>query len=93
MKCDETTEDIIDALEGPVAITECASEDSHCEIESYCGVGSAWQRINLAIRRALGDITLEQLASWKRSSTPSMDFSSTQTCNDEARVHTPGGKS
>jgi len=53
---------ILDALEGPVAITECASHDSHCGIEQACRVGHTWQRINAAIHRALQDINLSQLA-------------------------------
>jgi FeS assembly SUF system regulator len=53
--------DVIDALEGPVSITECSASDSHCDYESVCNVGSAWQRINVAIRRALDDISLEDL--------------------------------
>jgi FeS assembly SUF system regulator len=53
---------ILDALEGPVAITECASHDSHCGIEQACRVGHTWQRINGAIHRALRDINLSQLA-------------------------------
>jgi FeS assembly SUF system regulator len=53
---------ILDALEGPVAITECSGKDSHCGIEHVCRVGRSWQRISAAIRRALGDITLAQLA-------------------------------
>lgn len=53
--------DVIDALEGPVSITECSAHDSHCDFESVCNVGSAWQRINVAIRRALDDISLEDL--------------------------------
>jgi len=54
--------EILDALEGPVAITECAGHDSRCSIEQACLVGHAWQRINAAIRRALQDINLSQLA-------------------------------
>jgi len=53
--------DVIDALEGPVSITECSASDSHCDFESVCNVGGAWQRINVAIRRALDDISLEDL--------------------------------
>ena len=30
---------IIDALEGPVAITECSSASGTCSLESICGVG------------------------------------------------------
>lgn len=53
--------DVIDALEGPVSITECSSIDSLCEHEGVCSVGGAWQRINVAIRRALDDISLSDL--------------------------------
>jgi len=52
---------ILDALEGPVAITECSTEESQCELESLCHVGGAWQRINSALRVALSDISLADL--------------------------------
>ena len=52
---------ILDALEGPVAITECSSSTGGCDLESYCRVGSAWQRINSSIRKALEGITLADL--------------------------------
>ncbi len=52
---------ILDVLEGPVAITECSTDDSHCEHESRCQVGGAWQKINRAIRAALMEITLADL--------------------------------
>ncbi len=58
--------DVIDALEGPVAITECSSADSHCHFEHVCNVGGAWQRINVAIRHALDDISLVDLTRAKR---------------------------
>jgi FeS assembly SUF system regulator len=60
---------ILDALEGPFAITECSGEHSSCGIESSCRVGHAWQRVNSAIRRALTDVTLAQLAGVERSTT------------------------
>ena len=65
--------DIIDALEGPVSITECSSTDSLCEHEGVCSVGGAWQRINVAIRRALDDITLSDLLK-ARSPVPQFQF-------------------
>lgn len=52
---------VIDALEGPVSITECSGHESHCELEAVCSVGGAWQRVNVAIRRALDDISLADL--------------------------------
>ena len=51
----------LDAVEGPVALTECASAASHCSIESTCLVGHGWQRISRAIRRALVEVSLEEL--------------------------------
>ena len=56
-----TAADIIDALEGPVSITECSTAEGDCEHEDVCTVGNAWQRINVAIRRALQDVTLNDL--------------------------------
>lgn len=53
--------EIIDAIEGPVAITQCSLDHSHCGIESVCGVGHNWQRISLVIRDALKSVTLAQL--------------------------------
>jgi FeS assembly SUF system regulator len=58
---------VIDALEGPVSITECSGSDSHCHFEAFCCVGGAWQRINVAIRAALEDISLQDLL---RSNSP-----------------------
>jgi FeS assembly SUF system regulator len=53
---------ILDALEGPVALTDCSVGHGQCEIEATCRVGRVWQRLNLAIRRALYDVSLAQLA-------------------------------
>jgi Rrf2 family protein len=53
--------EILDSLEGPVAITECSHEDSHCELEANCQVGDAWQKISRAIRAAMNDIRLSDL--------------------------------
>lgn len=59
---------ILDALEGPFAITECSGQHSNCGIESNCRVGHVWQRVNGAIRRALTDVTLAHLAGLERGS-------------------------
>jgi FeS assembly SUF system regulator len=57
-----TAAQILDVFEGPIAITECSGASSRCGIERQCRVGGAWQRVNAAIRRALDDVTLHQLA-------------------------------
>lgn len=53
--------DIVAALEGPIALTEC-SVHRGCGIESHCGVRSNWRVINDAIRSALEAVTLAQMA-------------------------------
>jgi len=53
---------ILDALEGPIALTQCSAGSGHCGIEHTCSTGRTWQRLSLAIRRALSEITLAQLA-------------------------------
>jgi len=53
---------ILDALEGPVALTDCSVGHGNCGIEATCRVGRVWQRLNLAIRRSLYEVSLAQLA-------------------------------
>ena len=65
--------DVIDALEGPVSITECSASDSQCDYESVCNVGNSWQRINVAIRHALEEVSLIDLLR-ANSTTPSFRF-------------------
>jgi FeS assembly SUF system regulator len=53
---------VIAALEGPIAITECATEvPGLCGIESLCPVRSSWQNINRVIQKALGDLSLSDM--------------------------------
>jgi FeS assembly SUF system regulator len=67
-----TAADIIDAVEGPVALTECASHENHCGLEKSCRVSSSWQRVSLAIRGALAEVTLRQLIGMEPVAAPSL---------------------
>ncbi len=59
---DITVADIIAALEGPIALTECADAGGGlCEIELTCPMRSNWQRITDAIRSALEAIPLQDM--------------------------------
>lgn len=53
---------ILDALEGPIALTDCSVGTGHCCLEQSCQVGRTWQRLNVAIRKSLSEISLAQLA-------------------------------
>ncbi|HVT35310.1 MAG TPA: SUF system Fe-S cluster assembly regulator [Nevskiaceae bacterium] len=63
--------DIIAAVEGPIAVTECAQHGGGCSIESSCATRSNWRLINNAIRQALAAVTLAQMAApMRRSESP-----------------------
>lgn len=55
--------DIVRALEGPIAITECVETGpGECRFLSGCTLQPNWLRINQAIQQALQGITLEDMA-------------------------------
>lgn len=57
-----TAAEIIAAIEGPVAMTECSQAEGDCELVDTCGVADNWQRVSLAIRTLLESVTLAHLA-------------------------------
>lgn len=57
-----TVANIIRALEGPIAVTECTDRiKGDCELEVGCPVRANWHRINQAIYKALEGITLAEM--------------------------------
>jgi FeS assembly SUF system regulator len=56
--------DIIRAMEGPVAITDCldAGRDKPCELEGNCPTSGHWTAINVAMMAALNAVTLADMA-------------------------------
>lgn len=54
--------EIIAALEGPIAMTECNIHMGGCSLESFCMARSNWQRINQAVGEALQGISLEDMS-------------------------------
>ncbi len=58
-----TIADVIQAVEGPIALTACAdTSEEHCGIESICPVQGKWNRVNTAVRTALTEVTLADMA-------------------------------
>ncbi|WP_273149590.1 SUF system Fe-S cluster assembly regulator [Methylophaga thiooxydans] len=53
--------EIITAIEGPIALTECVSDESHCEQETHCAVQTNWTRINNAVFHALDEVKLADM--------------------------------
>lgn len=55
--------DIIEAVEGPIAMTTCVDESrDHCALDHHCQVKPHWPHINTAVRGALAAVPLTQLA-------------------------------
>jgi FeS assembly SUF system regulator len=53
--------DIVEAMEGPLGMTECSMSDGHCEREKQCGVRGSWQRINNVLDNALRSMSLADM--------------------------------
>ena len=53
--------DAIRAMEGPIALTECAAGGGQCQQESTCEVRSPWQRVNDLVRDRLEQVPLTEL--------------------------------
>ncbi|SMQ68940.1 transcriptional regulator, BadM/Rrf2 family [Altererythrobacter xiamenensis] len=60
-----TVADIVEAVEGPIALTQCV-EAAECDYERSCTVKPHWPIINQALRGALAEIPLTQLAAEAR---------------------------
>ena len=65
-----TLADIVEAVEGPIALTSCVDAGKHdCALEGTCSVQPHWGLVNEAMRGALARIPLTQLAAQARPAT------------------------
>jgi len=53
--------DVVKAIEGPVALTECARGQGHCALENGCTTRANWQLISRAVRVALEAVSLADM--------------------------------
>lgn len=61
-----TLADIVEAVEGPIALTACVEHGRHdCALEGACNVQPHWGVVNEALRSALAGVPLTQLAEMK----------------------------
>lgn len=54
--------DIVEAVEGPIALTACVEERRDCGLEDCCTVRPHWPLVNQAMRGALAQVSLSRLA-------------------------------
>ena len=56
--------DVIEAVEGPIALTTCVDEHRHdCALDDHCAVKPHWGVVNAVVRDALAGVSLSQLSS------------------------------
>ena len=53
--------EIVEALEGPIGMTECSVAEGQCDRESQCGVRGSWQRINSVLDNTLRAVSLAEM--------------------------------
>ncbi|MEM9085656.1 MAG: SUF system Fe-S cluster assembly regulator [Pseudomonadota bacterium] len=70
--------DIVEAVEGPIALTACIEDASCCDYEAGCRIKPHWPMINEALRDALAGITLETLRTLPGTSNRTPDILSHQ---------------
>jgi len=58
---DITLAEIVEALDGPIGLTECSAGHAGCEREAHCNVSSGWQGIGGAVNAALRAVSLADM--------------------------------
>ncbi|MCX7557365.1 SUF system Fe-S cluster assembly regulator [Xanthomonadaceae bacterium JHOS43] len=53
--------EIVEAIEGPLEMTECSGDHSRCVHEAHCGLAPHWRQVNDLIAEALRGMTLAQM--------------------------------
>ncbi len=62
-----TLADIIEAVEGPIALTTCIDQEREsCSLDACCSVKPHWPVVNAAMRGALAGVSLTQLSGGAR---------------------------
>ena len=53
--------DVLIAVEGPIAMTECLETEGECRQEPVCPVRTNWERINFAVKDVLDAISIADM--------------------------------
>ncbi len=53
--------EVVEAIDGPIAMTDCAVRARICERERICTVRESWQRVSRTIERALREVSVAEL--------------------------------
>ena len=82
--------DIIEAVEGPIAMTSCVDTGNHnCAMEGNCRMQAHWPVVNQAVRGALAGVSLVSLTSHiSNTGRPEVLSSSKGEGHEVAHLHT-----
>ena len=58
---DISVQDVIQSLEGPIALTECSLANNQCDQLHVCKVQNNWQRISHAVHNALKEVSMADM--------------------------------
>ncbi|MDF2529631.1 MAG: system Fe-S cluster assembly regulator, partial [Gammaproteobacteria bacterium] len=54
--------DIVEAIDGPLALTECSHPSGNCAISTRCENKENWLVINKVVKQALSEVSLMQMS-------------------------------
>ncbi|MDN5924888.1 MAG: SUF system Fe-S cluster assembly regulator [Xanthomonadales bacterium] len=54
--------EVVEAVEGPIGMTDCGISHGQCDREAYCGVRLNWQRINAQVDATLRAVSVADMA-------------------------------
>jgi Rrf2 family iron-sulfur cluster assembly transcriptional regulator len=59
-----TMREVIEALEGPIALNRCLRKEGGCEEEEVCPIHQVWEKAQEKLLEVLDTTTMEDLAEW-----------------------------
>ncbi len=85
--------EIVEALEGPIALTECAKPGRiDCEIEDTCVARATWDPVSRAIETALRGLPLSSIAPFRASEAAPVRLGAPAPAPAPALAGAPGGR-
>ncbi len=58
---DRSLAEIVEAIEGPIGMTECSIAEGQCDRQSQCGVRGSWQQISSVLEHTLRAVSLADM--------------------------------
>ncbi|ODN43986.1 SUF system Fe-S cluster assembly regulator [Piscirickettsia litoralis] len=53
--------DVVCAIDGPIALTECSQESQQCYHAEHCAVQPNWQWVNQIVSQSLSAVSIEEM--------------------------------